>query len=211
INRGGIWRFINKPWNDDDMKCTIRNAFDLSGVRRERLRLLEALAQKNRQLESINSELERRVLQRTALIEAQKRLLHIMIEGMDLPSFALASCTIIAELTESSRVDLLHDIGGRTHVHAGNPPSDAHRALLGRVLSSGREESDDGYIAVPVIHSAAALGALGVRSTSAVAAERITESLTSIVPIVALALNQFKMIIEAPNLMRTIDDIIEKL
>ncbi|MBN1576555.1 MAG: response regulator [Chitinispirillaceae bacterium] len=211
INRGGIWRFISKPWNDDDMKCTIRNALDLYAVRRERLRLLEELAQKNRQLESVNSELERRVLQRTALIEAQKRLLHQMIDGMDLPSFALASCKVIAELTESRQVAMLHAVGEQTHVHAHEPPSDAQRTLLIRVLSDGRETNENGYVAVPVIHSAAVLGALGVGSTSAVSAERVNETLTSILPVVALALGQFKMIMEAPNLMRTLDDIIDKL
>jgi FixJ family two-component response regulator len=211
INRGGIWRFIGKPWNDEDMKCTIRNAFDLYAVRRERMRLLEELAQKNKELESINRELEQRVLQRTALIEAQKRLLHLMIDGMDLPSFALASCEAIAGLTESQQVALLHAVGKRTQVHTSEPPSNAQSTLLNRVLSDGRESNENGYVAVPVIHSNTVLGALGVATAAALSPERINEILTSIVPVIALALGQFKMILEAPNLMQVLDDIIDKL
>ena len=211
INRGGIWRCISKPWNDEDMKCTIRNAFDFYAVRSERMRLLEELARKNRQLESINRELEERVLQRTTLIEAQKRLLHLMIDGMDLPSFALASCEAIAGLTESRQVTLLHAVGKRTQVHSCEPPSDEHTTLLNRVLSEGKESNENGYVAVPVIHSNTVLGALGIATASTLSTERVNETLTSIMPVIALALGQFKMILEAPNLLQVLDDIIDKL
>jgi FixJ family two-component response regulator len=211
INRGGIWRFISKPWNDDDLKCTIRNALDLYAVRRERQCLLEELSQKNEQLESINRELEERVLQRTALIEAQKKLLHLMIDGMDLQSFAGSSCNIIAELTESKQVTLLHIVGKQTEICAREPPSDARRTSLMRVLTNGRESNEDGYRVVPVIRSAAVLGVIGIGNTGAVPEERIREIVTSIVPVVALALGQFKMILEAPIMMRVLDDIIDKL
>ena len=47
VNRGGIWRFISKPWNEDDIKCTIRNALELHSVHAERERLLVELKEKN--------------------------------------------------------------------------------------------------------------------------------------------------------------------
>jgi response regulator RpfG family c-di-GMP phosphodiesterase len=211
INRGGIWRFISKPWNDDDMRCALRNALDLYAVRKERFDLIEELARKNEQLESINRELEERVLRRTALIEAQKKLLHLMIDGVDLPSFAGSSCDIIAELTESKQVNLLHLVGKQTEVNAREPPSDAQRTALLRVLAGGGESTEDGYRVVPVIRSAAVLGVIGIGNTAAVPEERIGEIVTSIAPVIALALGQFKMILEAPIMMRVLDDIIDKL
>ncbi len=211
INRGGIWRFISKPWNDEDMKCTIHNAFDLYAIRRERSLLLEELAEKNKELELINRELEKRVLQRTAIIEAQKRLLHLMIDGMDLQSFAFSSCKEIAQLTESNQVTLLHAVGKPSQTFACHTPSEAQCLLLNRILSEGKQEVENGYIGVPVVYSNTVVGALGVATASDVITERINEILTSLVPIIALALGQFKMILEAPHLMEVLDDIIKKI
>jgi len=211
INRGGIWRFIGKPWNDDDMKCTIRNAIDLFDVQQERRRLLEELAAKNAALESMNRELERRVEERTRLIDAQKQLLHRMIEGFDMAVFTAAACEVLADLVGTPGCALLHIVGGETMVHHGAPPLTAHRETLKNTLADNRESSGNGYLAVPVVHASAILGALGVMLHGAMSEERLREVMTSIVPVIALALGQFKMILDAPAMLHDLDDLIDTL
>ena len=65
INKGQIYRYVTKPWNDGEMKMVVRAAaqrFDLL----ESNRLLTAeLKETNAQLETLNSELEQRVEART--------------------------------------------------------------------------------------------------------------------------------------------------
>jgi signal transduction histidine kinase len=52
INRGQVYRYIAKPWDENDLRITIRNAFDIYKTRKE-------LREKNRDLERAYNELEK--------------------------------------------------------------------------------------------------------------------------------------------------------
>jgi len=211
INRGGIWRFISKPWNDDDLKCTIRNALDLYSVQQERMRLLKELELKNSELQTLNQELERRVEQRTRLIEAQKQLLQQMIDGMDLPAFANMSCSIIADLLESDQVSLLHSVGAQSIIHKKCAPTEPQKEALVQAILSGKESNSDNYLVLPISYSNATLGAVGIHYTTGDRYDKTRDILTSMLPVIALVLGQFKMITDAPGMMNDLDDLIDKL
>jgi response regulator RpfG family c-di-GMP phosphodiesterase len=68
INKGEIYRYINKPWDDNDMLMVARHALERKELLREKQRL-EALTQRqNEELKSLNAGLELKVEQRTAEI-----------------------------------------------------------------------------------------------------------------------------------------------
>jgi response regulator RpfG family c-di-GMP phosphodiesterase len=70
INRGQIHRYITKPWNDEELLLTVRDAFERIGLEEDKLRL-EALAQQqNEQLKALNASLEHKVDERTAELAA---------------------------------------------------------------------------------------------------------------------------------------------
>jgi len=211
INRGGLWRFISKPWNDNDLKCTIRNALDLFSVQQERVRLLIELEIKNKELQTLNHELERRVEQRTRLIEAQKQLLQQMIDGMDLQSFVNTSCTIITGLVDSEQVALLHSVGAQSIIHGKDAPTESQKEALVEAILSGKESQMNGYLVLPISYASATLGAIGVHYQTDAAYNKNREILTSMIPVVALVLGQFKMISDAPGMVHDLDDIIDKL
>jgi YesN/AraC family two-component response regulator len=211
INRGGLWRFISKPWNDNDLKCTIKNALDLYRVQEERKALLVELEIKNRELLTLNEELERRVAQRTMLIEAQKQLLQQMVDGMDLFAFANASCSILTRLTGSNQVALLHGIGSQSIVSSGNAPTLSQKEQLVKVMNSSAEADESLYLTFPVIHASNAIGAVGVQYHDTKLQQQTREILTSMTPVISLALGQFKMIADAPGLINDLDDMIDKL
>lgn len=75
INEGQIYKFIPKPWNDDELKVTIANAIDLYYLHRENEELLIRLQQTNDELSHINESLEERVADRTARLEFKNRVL----------------------------------------------------------------------------------------------------------------------------------------
>ncbi len=56
INRAGVYKFILKPWNDDDLKLTIRRCLELRHLEQENLRLQERVRRQDLMLD----ELERR-------------------------------------------------------------------------------------------------------------------------------------------------------
>lgn len=65
INRGEIYRLITKPWNDDELKATLRQAFDHSDLKREIKRLNQVTREQNFKLQDMNRNLEAKVRERT--------------------------------------------------------------------------------------------------------------------------------------------------
>jgi putative nucleotidyltransferase with HDIG domain len=65
INRGEIYRLITKPWNDEELKATIRQAFDHYSLKREIKRLNQVTREQNFKLQDMNRNLEAKVRERT--------------------------------------------------------------------------------------------------------------------------------------------------
>ena len=66
INKGGIYRYISKPWEDTDMVILVKEALERLQLEREKRRL-EALTQRqNEELKVLNTSLEEKVRARTA-------------------------------------------------------------------------------------------------------------------------------------------------
>lgn len=74
VNRGAIFKFLTKPWEDDDLREAVREAFQLYRVSRENTRLANELRQANAALTCWNLELEQRVAEKT-----QEALLHLQV------------------------------------------------------------------------------------------------------------------------------------
>lgn len=84
INDGQVYKFIGKPWNDQDLLTTIMRAFEQYGLVQENRRLNDELFQRNQELEEAAGELERKVQQRTKDLEMKNRALTITHNIMDL-------------------------------------------------------------------------------------------------------------------------------
>ena len=51
VNRGQIYRYINKPWNEEELKMFVNQAFEVYCLRKENIQLTQSLLQANKQLE----------------------------------------------------------------------------------------------------------------------------------------------------------------
>jgi putative nucleotidyltransferase with HDIG domain len=65
INRGEIYRLITKPWNDEELKATLRQAFDHHDLKQEIKRLNQVTREQNFKLQDMNRNLEGKVRERT--------------------------------------------------------------------------------------------------------------------------------------------------
>ena len=65
INRGEIFRLITKPWNDEELKATLRQAFDHFDLKDEIKRLNQVTREQNFKLQDMNRNLEDKVRDRT--------------------------------------------------------------------------------------------------------------------------------------------------
>jgi len=75
INEGKIYKFIPKPWDDNDLKITIDKALEHYFERQKNIRLTRELETKNAELVSINNNLERIVAERTEDIMMKNKVL----------------------------------------------------------------------------------------------------------------------------------------
>ena len=66
INRGEIYRYIAKPWDDNDMLLVVRDALERKVLENEKLRLEELTQRQNDELKALNASLEGKVRERTA-------------------------------------------------------------------------------------------------------------------------------------------------
>jgi len=106
INEGEIYKFIPKPWNDDELKVTIINALERYNLNKKNQELAEALKAKNEELERINDDLERMVNEKTTKYLLQKEVIKrvqnitdaipVGIIGID-PDGVIVQCNMEAE------------------------------------------------------------------------------------------------------------------
>jgi len=73
INRGEIYRLITKPWNDDELKATLRQAFDHFDLKGEIKRLNQITREQNFKLQDMNRNLEGKVRERTQQLDAKNQ------------------------------------------------------------------------------------------------------------------------------------------
>ena len=69
INKGRIFGYISKPWNDEDLQKTIERGLEITFLERERDELLVLSQQQNEKLKNFNQELEIEVKRRTEELE----------------------------------------------------------------------------------------------------------------------------------------------
>lgn len=82
INRGEVYRYITKPWNEEAILLVVRDALERQGLQREKLRLEELTRQQNEQLRDLNANLEQRVRERTAELSAAQKSLQASHERL---------------------------------------------------------------------------------------------------------------------------------
>ncbi len=77
INRGEIYRLITKPWNDDELKATLRQAFDHYDLKAEIKRLNQVTREQNFKLQDMNRNLEEKVRERTKQLAEKHQELRV--------------------------------------------------------------------------------------------------------------------------------------
>lgn len=83
INIGHIYKFIPKPWDDDQLRVDINNAVEIALLENENRTLSEELEIRNRELETLNTNLEQEVEKRTASLYLRSKVLQLAQDILD--------------------------------------------------------------------------------------------------------------------------------
>ncbi len=132
INEGQIYKFIPKPWNNDQLKVTISNAVERYFLFKANLELTAQLQEKNNELMKLNLELEKLLKQKSRSLEFSNEALTayqyiidsvpVGIVGIDLDNMVVLCnarwsdinknlpCMIGQDIGENLSEDLVHFI-----------------------------------------------------------------------------------------------------
>ena len=124
INEGHIYRFIPKPWNDDELRVTIQNCLERYFLQKKNQELLEQLA-------AINQVLEEKVQRRTEQLELRNRALEfsqsllgslpVGVVGIDINGMIAYCNDMAAKLLKNVCSEILGaDVGASCDLTLGN-------------------------------------------------------------------------------------------
>ncbi|MGK5079359.1 HD domain-containing phosphohydrolase [Janthinobacterium sp. HLX7-2] len=77
INKGEIYRYVTKPWDEGDIVLVVRHALERRALEQDKVRLEALTASQNAQLKALNASLEEKVAKRTE----QLKLSHDELQG----------------------------------------------------------------------------------------------------------------------------------
>jgi CheY-like chemotaxis protein len=98
INRGHIYKFFLKPWNDENLKLEISKALDQYDLIKANRALTQAVIDKNDQLKHLNDQLEDKVRQRTEELFLRNQALELsqaILENIPFPILGVSEETTI--------------------------------------------------------------------------------------------------------------------
>jgi FixJ family two-component response regulator len=83
INRGAVYKFLTKPWEDDLLRANVEEAFQRYEMKMENARLARELEDANEELTRINHELEQRVEEKTREVLRNLNVLQVSQEVLE--------------------------------------------------------------------------------------------------------------------------------
>lgn len=106
INEGQIYKFIPKPWNDEELLSTISAALDHQALQWENKKLGEELQKKNIELHEVNESLEEQVIKRTEALDIRNRILQVsqgVLDVLPIVVFGIDPEDLIVHCNEYAR------------------------------------------------------------------------------------------------------------
>lgn len=98
INKGKIFRYISKPWDDNDITLIIKHALQQKMLEREKARLELLTAKQNEELKELNANLEAKVKERTE--EVRKTMASLEVAHDKLKKSFITSIRVFSNLIE---------------------------------------------------------------------------------------------------------------
>jgi len=123
INKGHIYKFILKPWNDQNLRLEIKQGLEQYELVHANKELQERIIQQNEKLKTINENLEGLVQERTKELEIQNQALELsraILEDLPIPVIGISSEMMIVIINSSAQI--LSDNNG--NIVLGNRVSD---------------------------------------------------------------------------------------
>ena len=106
INKGHIYKFFLKPWNDQNLKLEIKQALEQYDLIQTNKNLSKKISEQNEKLKSINENLEMLVKERTRELEIQNQVLELsrtILDDMPIPVIGVGTEGMIAAINREAQ------------------------------------------------------------------------------------------------------------
>ena len=120
INKGEIYRFLTKPWNDEELKSSIRQCLAAYDMAQQNRQLTERIRQQNEELHRLNDNLEEMVEARTRSLQLSQEVL----EKLPVPVLGVSreGILVLANQTVREMFPWLREVSTGTDVRSVFPP-----------------------------------------------------------------------------------------
>jgi len=138
INVGKIYKYISKPWDENDIKLSVRHALEQRFLEQERKRLRALTERQNRELQAFNANLEEKVQQRTQELRQTMGLLetaHKSLKSNYVSSIKVFSSIIeLREGASTGHAQRVADLARTLALKAGMDSETALQVLFAGLL-----------------------------------------------------------------------------
>jgi response regulator RpfG family c-di-GMP phosphodiesterase len=132
INKGHIYKFFLKPWNDQNIKLEIRQALEQYDLIEANKRLHQTVVEQNEELRTVNENLERLVEERTEDLKIQNQVLELsrtILEDLPLPVIGVSAERIIVLVNREAQSMVGKSEGKKLSESFSNFSSDLNEKL----------------------------------------------------------------------------------
>jgi response regulator RpfG family c-di-GMP phosphodiesterase len=155
INRGEIYRYITKPWDDTEILLVVRHALERRALEQEKLRLESLTLRQNEQLRELNQGLEAKVAARTA--ELRRAHDELLASNDKLKRTFLTSIRVFSSIIELRGANLaghsrrVADLARRIAVRMGLDAHETQQVFIAGLLHNiGKIGFADDLLDLPV-------------------------------------------------------------
>ncbi|WP_317202940.1 HD domain-containing phosphohydrolase [Janthinobacterium sp.] len=138
INCGEIYRYITKPWDDNDIALVVRHALERRVLEQEKLRLERLTQQQNEALRMLNLSLEAKVEART--VQLKKTTDEVLLANEKLKSNFVTTIKLFSSIIEMRGGSLnghsrrTADLARRIGVQMGVPAKEIQEIFIAALL-----------------------------------------------------------------------------
>jgi len=148
INRSEIFRFISKPWNDQQLVLTVTSAFEQFALAADNARLYQLTQEQNESLRDLNADLETRVSLRTHALAVAKQEWELTFDSLATPVVVVGQDLVVRRANQAA-ANLSHrvltELRQRPELHPwlfGSARPDAD-AVLAQAFATGQVQTTE--------------------------------------------------------------------
>ncbi len=192
INGGHVWRYMTKPWSQDDLLMAINNALEHYEVKREKQLLVLELEQKNRQLSQWNSMLEKKVEAHVRMKEKKIELLMLLLDNPSEEEYMKKIIPMFSTVLQTSKVSIQSIINDKMYGDCMPSECDLQvecRQNMDKAINEKRVIVTDDICTIPIYSEDTIYGVL-IANKPAVNIETAAQDIDTLTSILKIAMQR---------------------